>query len=394
MRLLPPTRSTARLSRSAALRPRLACEITPAGVAAGHMKKNGADMVAAFSALPAGSIAPGLREVNLLQPAPVAAALGRALEEVAERDTTLTLVIPDAAVRVLILDFDSLPAKSSEALPIVRFRLRKLVPFDAESAAVSYQVISAEEGTVRVVAAITPAAVLKEYEDAAREAGYEPGAVLPSTLAALASVEDSSPALIVNRNGNSVTTAITSQNDLLLHRTVELARSSAAEPAAAREEADRQISAAAAPLLAHARAGTEAVNSGFDWEPAGKGTGMALENAPAAAAMGGGRANAISTAITPIGLEDANTSGLVLRDPRERMEELRNIVSVTIAYFEDTLGSPPDVLWASGPGGAAELDRLLGGSRIPVRDLFSVETGAATSIPHGMLAGVRGALAG
>ena len=41
-------------------------------------------------------------------------------------------MIPDAAVRVLLLDFDTLPEKTTEAEPIVRFRLRKSVPFDAD----------------------------------------------------------------------------------------------------------------------------------------------------------------------------------------------------------------------------------------------------------------------
>jgi type IV pilus assembly protein PilM len=64
--------------------------------------------------------------------------------------------------------------------------------------------------------------VLAEYESAVREAGYEPGVVLPSTLAALAAVASEEPALVINRNGSSVTTAITRQNELLLHRTLEL----------------------------------------------------------------------------------------------------------------------------------------------------------------------------
>jgi type IV pilus assembly protein PilM len=55
-----------------------------------------------------------------------------------------------------------------------------------------------------------------------REAGYEPGAVLPSTLAALAAISSEEPALVINRNGSSVTTAITRHNELLLHRTLEL----------------------------------------------------------------------------------------------------------------------------------------------------------------------------
>ena len=91
-----------------------------------------------------------------------------------------------------------------------------------DDAAVSYQVMPGKPGLVRVIVAVSPAAVLAEYESAVREAGYEPGVVLPSTLAALAAVSGDEPSLVINRNGSSVTTAITRQNELLLHRTLEL----------------------------------------------------------------------------------------------------------------------------------------------------------------------------
>ena len=75
----------------------------------------------------------------------------------------------------LLLDFDSLPPKLADALPILRFRLRKLVPFEVEDAAVSYQAMPGKTGVVRVIVAVSPAAVLAEYEAAVYEAGYEPG---------------------------------------------------------------------------------------------------------------------------------------------------------------------------------------------------------------------------
>ena len=58
-------------------------------------------------------------------------------------------MVPDSTVRVLLLDFDSLPSKAAEALPVVRFRLKKLLPFDADDAAVSYQIMSGKSGTAK-----------------------------------------------------------------------------------------------------------------------------------------------------------------------------------------------------------------------------------------------------
>ncbi len=210
-------------SSTVTLRPRLACEITLEGVVAARQQNSlETTAVTAFAPLLPGSVVPALNAPNFPQPARIVAALRQALDQVVERDRKLTLVIPDAAVRVLLLDFDSFPEKTAEALPIIRFRLRKLLPFEVDEAAVSYQVMTRESNQVRALVAVTPQAVLAEYEGVVREAGYEPGAVLPSTLCALAAIPDDTDALVVNQNAVCITTAITKQNEVLLHRTLDL----------------------------------------------------------------------------------------------------------------------------------------------------------------------------
>lgn len=228
-------------SSDSSLRPALACEITPEGVLAA--RATGSDPSAmAFSPLTSGTVQPGLAAPNFGDPAAVAAAVRKALDEVAVREKTCTLVVPDAAARVLILDFDSLPSKASEALPIVRFRLRKLAPFEVDDAAVTYQVMRQEPEMTRVLVTVMPADIRREYEGAVRAAGYEPGVVLPSMLASLAALHSGDAALVVNRNGLSLTTAITNGDELLLHRTLELP----ADDAAQREEVAQAVSVASA----------------------------------------------------------------------------------------------------------------------------------------------------
>jgi type IV pilus assembly protein PilM len=206
------------------LRPRLACEILPEGVVAARQDSASEESaITTFAPIPAGSIAAGLKTPNLINRAPVIAAMRSALDELSPRDRKITLVIPDAAVRVLLLDFDTLPPKTADILPVLRFRLRKLVPFEVDDAGISFQQLGAQaSGQVRVLIAIMPRDVLEEYESAVREAGYEPGAILSSSLAAIAAGRVEEPMLILNRNGNTITTAIALPNDLLLHRTLEL----------------------------------------------------------------------------------------------------------------------------------------------------------------------------
>jgi type IV pilus assembly protein PilM len=222
------------LPKASGSRPRLACEIAPEGViAARALTPDGPLESVARASLAPGAIMPGLKPGNLADRVAVIAAIRHALESIDvrpsrgavrpnNRGAELTIIIPDAAVRVLLLDFDALPPKLTEALPIVRFRLKKLVPFEVDDAVVSYQVMSSARSSVRVLAVAIPRDILQEYETAVREAGYEPGAVLPSTLAALAGVAAAEASLVVNAGTTGVTTAITRDGVLLLHRSVDL----------------------------------------------------------------------------------------------------------------------------------------------------------------------------
>lgn len=203
-------------------RPPVAVELAPEGVLAATVPAPGAGLVAAFAPLPAGAVIPGIADANLRAPEAVTSALRSALDQVAPRSRSVTLVIPDTVARVFVLDFDSLPAKTAEAIPVLRFRLRKVVPFDVEQAALSYQILSHARHAVKVLAILMPSSILSEYEGAVRAAGYEPGAVLPAALAALATSDSSEPILAVNLTGTSLTTAIAAGNELLLYRTLDL----------------------------------------------------------------------------------------------------------------------------------------------------------------------------
>lgn len=203
-------------------RPPAAVEISAEGVlaAAVHGSAHGPEF--SFVALPAGAVVPGIAETNLRAPDAVVEATRRALDEVSPRTRSVTLVLPDSAVRVFVLDFDSFPVKAAEAVPVVRFRLRKMVAFDVEQAGIGYQVLSQTKTESRVLASVTPGAILAEYEAAVRAAGYEPGAVLPSSLAALEALESDGAALTANLSSSVLTTTIASGNDLLLYRALDL----------------------------------------------------------------------------------------------------------------------------------------------------------------------------
>jgi type IV pilus assembly protein PilM len=206
-------------------RPKLACEISADRVLAGRVSEYGgrALEVCASGQLPAGSVVPDLTELNLRQPDAVYETVRDTLASLRGRSNDVIAVLPDAAVRVVLLDFETLPPKREEAESVVRFRLKKSLPFDVEKAKVSYHV-QPSNGSVRVIAAVALANVVEDYEAAFRQAGYAPGVVVPSMLAALGAAQAQQPSLVIKVDARTTSIAILDGQQLLLFRTLENAR--------------------------------------------------------------------------------------------------------------------------------------------------------------------------
>ncbi len=205
-------------------RPSLACEIAPDRVIAARAADSGQVLeLCSTSELAPGCVVPDLIETNLRERKSVVKALRDALESVGGRSHDLVAVLPDAAVRVVLLDFETLPAKPQEAESVVRFRLRKSLPFDVDKAKVSYQAQSSSAG-MRVVAAVVLNSVLEDYQAAFMEAGFSPGVVLPSMLAALSGAPAERATLVVKVDVRTTSIAILDNQQLLLFRTLENTR--------------------------------------------------------------------------------------------------------------------------------------------------------------------------
>ena len=336
------------------VRPRMAVELRPEGVYAAAAD-DAAGLLARVARveLASGAIVPSLRPGNIVDRVAVAGALRgvvTALGDVRGRD--VTVIVPDSAVRVLLLDFDTLPSDIDDALPVVKFRLAKLLPFSPDAAQVSFQRMSQHSRMLQVLAVAIPLEVLEEYESVVREAGLEPGAVLPSTLAVAAALDDAAQtaALLVNGSEFAVTTAIVRRGELLLHRTLELKM----EPMA---------DAAAAVML----------------EPAT--VAVAAQGDPVAAAEQ---------------LQQMVEHGI--RDRDRAAMELMQAISVAAAYYEDSLAVAPEEILTAGTLSIDTLNGMLAESGLRARDVVTsadlLATAVTGNIPRGLLAGLRGALKG
>jgi type IV pilus assembly protein PilM len=398
MGLIPTTLGT---------RPRLAVEIRPEGVVAARAEDAQAVLSAVAQAAPqGGAVAPVLSgDAAATGRRETIAAVKKALEAVALKERQTTLVLPDAAVRVLLLEFEQLPAKPVEALAVVRFRLKKLLPFDADDAAVSYQVMSSGKSVVRVLAVAVPKEVLAEYEAMVREAGFEPGAVLPSTLAACAGLPEMEAAqLIVNAGETSITTAIVQGGVLLLHRTVDLGMNDLerSEPPVVGSQAPATLPLVDFETTAGEWAQQQPLN-GYgvldDHHISEEAAFQAQRLADQIAAEAEGRVPR-EEMLPPIPTTLAEAE---FAQVSAAAREMTQALSVAAAYFEDTLQMAPGVVLAAGSIGADALGALLRDAgfdeaEMRVREMVepAMLTGGAvtTRVPRGWMAGVRGALRG
>jgi type IV pilus assembly protein PilM len=211
-----PTANTAK--------PKLACEIAADRVLAGRLMDQGGGLEAcAAHELAPGSVVPDLVENNLRQRTAVREGIETALGGVAGRSRDVIAIVPDAAVRIMLVDFETLPSDHEEALGVVRFRLKKSLPFDVDKAKVSYH-SQKIKGEMKVVAAVALGSVIEDYEAAFHEAGFSPGVVLPSTLAALGAAEGKRPTLVIKVDAHTTSLAILNEDQLQLFRTLENAR--------------------------------------------------------------------------------------------------------------------------------------------------------------------------
>jgi type IV pilus assembly protein PilM len=198
-----------------------ACEITPTAVIGARAAASGGAMEQLSTrSLPTGALVPSLLTENILQREVVKEALGKVLEAIGAQGHEVSAIIPDAACHIILLDFDALPERKEEARAIVRFRLKKALPFDAEKAVISYDVVRDKSG-VKVVAAVMLDSVLNDYESLFRELGCSPGVVLPSTTSALALIDAPEPTMALKVDPLSSSLAIVQANQLLLYRTLE-----------------------------------------------------------------------------------------------------------------------------------------------------------------------------
>jgi type IV pilus assembly protein PilM len=184
-------------------RPTIALEVRPSSLGVASLTDDRGRLVLGAVAsldLPDGALQLSVTQANVADPE----AFGRVLAMLLERAglkgrRKVGLVLPDPVARIALFPAVELQEKGATVEDMVRFRLRKVVPFDIKDARIASHLGSApSEPPSHLVAAISQA-VLRSYEDVLASQGLEPGLVELAGLAlAEAAVGGPGDRLLVN----------------------------------------------------------------------------------------------------------------------------------------------------------------------------------------------------
>src|SRR5580704_10655461 len=142
------------------------------------------------------------------------------------RKRRAALILPDYCARIAVLDFDTFPADPDEQQALVRFRLKKSVPFEVDTAMVSYveqpRTSNGAGAKVEILAAVMSSEIVVQYEAPFRAAGFHPGLVTTSSIAALNLLEANGITLLVKLGGRVLSVLVLKDNAVKLARCIEM----------------------------------------------------------------------------------------------------------------------------------------------------------------------------
>jgi hypothetical protein len=124
-----------------------------------------------------GLVAPALTAPNLTDAAAVTAAVQRVLKAVGVTRGRVALVIPDGAAKVSVVRFEKVPAKEADLGELVRWQVRKAVPFPLEQAQVGWTRGVSDASGVDYVVTVARRDIVEQYEQAVAAAGVQVGVV-------------------------------------------------------------------------------------------------------------------------------------------------------------------------------------------------------------------------
>lgn len=159
---------------------RLGMEITGAGVSLALVAGGRSPRMEAGITLPFahGTLKLSRREPNVANPGAFVERVKEAHLRLLTRERSVSLSLPDAVGRVVLLDLEARFKNREEGLEIIRWKLKKSFPFDISAVHLDYQTLAdRENGAVSLLVSLVSRSVVTQYEELLIEAGLQPGSI-------------------------------------------------------------------------------------------------------------------------------------------------------------------------------------------------------------------------
>jgi type IV pilus assembly protein PilM len=199
--------------------PEFAFELSEAGIA--YLRPGAVNP--AFEPLEPGAIEVSPLRDNVMKPESLRAKVLAIAGASAKRRRTAALILPDYCARVAVLEFDSFPKVPQEQQSLVRFRMKRTVPFDIDGAAVSFFPQPSGEGKgFEVIVVAAALEIVARYEAPFRAAGFHPGLVTTSALAGAELSRGAGVHLVAKLSGHVLTVTVLKNGVVKLVRCLEV----------------------------------------------------------------------------------------------------------------------------------------------------------------------------
>lgn len=159
----------------------LGVEINSSGVAFALLR--GSSAAPRLERISHAPLAPGclrvsLREANILDPQSFSDTVRNAHNLLLHNGTRLSVTLPDSVGRIMMLDVEGRFKSRAEGLDIIRWKLKKNIPFDIADTHLDYQQLSVREnGDMALMVALVSRAVISQYEELLMAAGFTPARI-------------------------------------------------------------------------------------------------------------------------------------------------------------------------------------------------------------------------
>ncbi|MEI6208809.1 MAG: pilus assembly protein PilM [Desulfuromonadales bacterium] len=151
---------------------RVTCALAGGAAAAPRIMK------VACSSLPADAVRVSIREQNVLDPEGFVNSVRSAHNLLLCRSGKVSVTLPDSVGRIMLLDLEGRFKNRAEALDIIRWKLKKSIPFDLADTHLDYQQLTIREnGDMALLVALVSRTVISQYEELLTTAGLTPARI-------------------------------------------------------------------------------------------------------------------------------------------------------------------------------------------------------------------------